>query len=104
MTMKATMKAWLTLCAVGPALVFVQPVRAQETADIAKITCDQFLFGNVSDSRTIAIWLNGYYHGARGNTVIDPTGMGEKNLIEYCVGHSEMPVLDAARNIGRTSK
>jgi HdeA/HdeB family len=93
------MKLWLALSGLGLALLWVQPAEAQETADIAKITCDQFLLGKVTDSRTIAIWLNGYYNGAHGNTVIDPNGMGEGNLIQYCLGHSEMPVLDAVRNI-----
>src|SRR6476620_4095506 len=96
-----TMKVWLTVCGIGLALISLPPAGAQETADIAKITCDQFLLGKVSDSRTIAIWLNGYHNGSRGNTVIDPQSMGENSLIEYCLGHSEMPVLDAARNVER---
>ena len=47
-------------------------VRAQTTADVTKITCRQFLLGHVGGStRPVANWLNGYYNGKRGNTVIE---------------------------------
>jgi acid stress chaperone HdeB len=88
------------LTAYGLALALLGlPAEAQVTIDISKITCNQFLFGKVTDSRTLSIWLNGYYSGASGKTLIDPNGMGERALIEYCMANSEMSVLNAARNI-----
>ena len=45
--------------------------RAQQTIDVEKITCDQFLAGRVTDSRTLSIWLSGYYNGTRHDTVVD---------------------------------
>jgi hypothetical protein len=39
--------------------------RAQETVNTSKITCAQFLTGQVSDSLSVSIWLNGYYNGTR---------------------------------------
>ena len=75
------------------------PVEAQVAIDISKLSCNQFLFGKATDSRTLSIWLNGYHSGAIGKTVIDPNGMGERALIEYCIANSEMPLLNAARSI-----
>jgi acid stress chaperone HdeB len=79
--------------------LFTLPAEAQVTIDISKITCNQFLFGKPTDSRTLSVWLNGYHSGVSGKTLIDPNSMGERALIEYCIANSEMPVLNAARNI-----
>jgi HdeA/HdeB family len=97
-------KVLLALFCLGLVLLGLRPVDAQETADIAKMTCDQFIAGTVSDSRTISVWINGYYNGARGNTLIDPNVTGERSLIQYCIGEPKMPVLDAARNVGGAFK
>jgi HdeA/HdeB family len=51
---------------------------APATIDVAKITCKQFMFGNIVDSRTISIWLAGYYNGTSNDTVVDVTAMQEK--------------------------
>ena len=83
----------------GLALVGLQAVQAQVTIDIRKITCNQFLAGQLTDSRTLAIWLNGYVNGARGKTLIDPLSVGENNLMDYCVNHPNALVLDAARDL-----
>jgi hypothetical protein len=67
--------------------------------DIRKITCNEFLAGQLTDSRSLAIWLNGYLNGARGKTLIDPLTVTENHLIDYCVSHTDMLVLDAARSV-----
>jgi len=33
--------------------------------------CHEFLYGQLTDSNTPGIWLNGYVNGARGKTLID---------------------------------
>ncbi len=53
-------------------LLTAQPLRAQVTVDMAKITCDQYLTFSVTDPRNIAIWLSGYYHGRKGSTFVEP--------------------------------
>jgi acid stress chaperone HdeB len=88
----------------GLALIGLQAVHAQVTIDIRKITCNQFLSGQLTDSRTLAIWLSGYVNGARGKTLIDPLSVGENNLIDYCVSHTDTLVLDGARNLVGTDK
>jgi hypothetical protein len=81
------------------ALIWPQAVQAQVTIDITKITCNQFLAGEVTDARTLGIWLNGYMNGARGKTLIDPLSAGHISLVHYCESHIDMLVLDAARNV-----
>ena len=65
------MKIRLILLCTLSALLWSFAARAQETVDAAKITCNQFMFGRIADSRTISIWLIGYYAGVRNNNVID---------------------------------
>jgi hypothetical protein len=93
------MRQWLIMLGAALALMGPQASHAQVTVDIRKITCNEFLSGQLTDSRSLAIWLNGYLNGARGNTLIDPLSVTENNLIDYCLGHNNMLVLDAARNV-----
>ena len=98
------MKALLAVFCLGVVLLGLRQADAQETADIAKMTCGEFLAGTVTDSRTISVWINGYYNGTRGNTLIDPNVLGERSLVQYCIGHSKISVLDAARDVGGSFK
>ena len=93
------MRPWLIMLGPGLALVGLQSVQAQVTIDITKITCNEFLAGQLTDSRSLAIWLNGYVNGTRGKTLIDPLSVGENNLIDCCVSHTNALVLDATRNV-----
>jgi acid stress chaperone HdeB len=49
-------------------LAGTQPLFSQTTIDVAKITCEQFLLW--PDTRSLSIWLNGYYHGRRGDPIV----------------------------------
>ena len=93
------MRPWLIILGPGLALVGLQSVQAQVTVDITKITCNEFLAGELTDLRSLAIWLNGYVNGARGKTLIDLLSVGENNLIDYCVSHTNTLFWDAARNV-----
>jgi hypothetical protein len=74
--------------------------RAEETIDIAKITCDQFLSGQIYDAQTFAIWLGGYYHGTRHNTVVDVSAFKKHALdvMDYCIEHIDMTLMEAVQN------
>ena len=70
---------------------------AQVTVDIAKITCKQFLLDSVAPTKSVALWLSGYYNGKHGNTVIDPAAM-QKNadkVEDYCRMNLDMTVMNA---------
>lgn len=77
-----------------------QEAQAQETVDVGKITCEQFLSKGITDSRTMSIWLSGYYYGTRNNTVVD-VGSFQKDankLIDYCNSHSKVTIVDAVKS------
>ena len=93
------MRPWLIVLGPGLALIGLQAAQAQVTIDITKITCHEFLDGQLTDSNTLAIWLNGYVNGARGKTLIDPLSTGQIGLVHYCETHTDALVLDAARNV-----
>jgi acid stress chaperone HdeB len=71
--------------------------RAQVTIDIAKITCKQFLLDSVAPTKSVALWLSGYYNGKHGNTVIDAGAMQRSadKVEDYCRMNLDMTVMDA---------
>jgi hypothetical protein len=94
-----TMRPWLVMFGTGLVLVGLQAVQAQVTIDITKITCDQFVAGQLTDANTLSKWLSGYVNGERKKTLVDPLSLRASDLITYCITHTDMPVLDAARNL-----
>jgi acid stress chaperone HdeB len=89
----------LIMLGAGLALIGLQAVQAQVTIDITKITCNQFLASQVTDSRTLGIWLNGHVNGERGKTLIYPLAETHISLAHYCEDHVDALVLDAARRV-----
>ena len=82
------------------------PGQAQVTLDISKVTCEQYVLFQVGDPQNIAIWLNGYYNGKRGNTVID-AGALQKNadkVEDYCRMNLDATVMDAVQAVLGQSK
>ena len=65
----------MRLVGIVSALIFaldaVPAARAQVMLDVAKITCEQFAGYKITTPQNVAIWLSGYYHGKRGNTLVD---------------------------------
>jgi acid stress chaperone HdeB len=74
---------------------------AQVTIDVAKITCDQFLAGKVADSRSVTVWLSGYYHGVHGNTVLDVNALQQDSqaVMDYCISHPSVILMDAVTTL-----
>ena len=54
------------------------------TVEISKITCEQFNVMPRADS--VALWLSGYYHGQRGDSLIDMNKFDEnvRNVRAAC--------------------
>ena len=88
----------------GALFLFMQiaTMQAQETVDVAKITCHQLMMDQLaSPSRDVALWLSGYYNGQRNNTIIDLQTI-KKNVEKvnsYCYHNAETTVLDAINNV-----
>ena len=85
------MKARLLLT--SALLMFVQiiPSQAQERLDVAKITCKQYFFDEITFSQYVVMWLSGYYNGKRNNTIIEPDAIkkNEEKVNQYCHGHRD---------------
>ena len=94
------MKALLIAFAPLLALLSVPAAQAQVTVDVAKITCKQYLLDKVAPTKSIALWLAGYYNGKRSNTVIDIGALERKvdQVEDYCRMNLEMPIMDAVKN------
>ena len=94
------MKIWLTT--LGPlfAIFGASVAHAQDTIDVGKITCEQFITSQIIDSRTLSVWLSGYYNGTQKNTIIHPSAVrkSEFTMVNYCVSHPDMILMDAVKN------
>jgi hypothetical protein len=90
----------LLLVATG-LIIALEPVRGQVTLDVAKITCDQFTGYKITEPEKIAIWLSGFYHGKRDNTVLDTQGLdvNAKKLHDYCIRNPKIPVMNAVETV-----
>jgi acid stress chaperone HdeB len=95
------MKKLLISIASGLALSASDPSSAQVLLDVSKITCWQFVTYKVENPKNIAIWISGYEHGKRGNTVLDVQRLmaDADKLATYCVKNEDMPVLRAFETI-----
>jgi hypothetical protein len=82
------------------------PARAQVTLDVSKITCDQFAGYKITNPQNIAIWLNGFYNGKRGNTILDTQGLAAnaKKLQDYCIRNPQALVMQAVETLMATDK
>jgi hypothetical protein len=94
----------LRLLLTSALFVFVQipTMHAQETADVAKITCEQLRLEKLArSSHEVIVWVFGYYDGKRNNTIIDlqRSMKDEENVRDYCRQHREATVMDAVKNV-----
>ena len=89
----------ITAVVVGLAFAFTlaSPGRAQVSLDVAKITCWQFATYKVTNPQFIAIWVSGYHHGKRGDSVIDTQGLvaNTAKMQDYCTKNPDVPFLQA---------
>ncbi len=93
--MKARLIAFIPLV-----LILGAPaVQAQISIDVAKITCRQLLFDKVisPNTKSLALWLSGYYNGKRNNTVLDIGALAQNTdkVEDYCRMNLDATVMDA---------
>jgi len=90
---------------VAAALIFaldaVSAARAQVMLDVSKITCDQFAGYKITTPQNVAIWLSGYYHGKRGDTVVDMQKLlaDTKTMERYCLQNPQALVMKALETV-----
>lgn len=71
------------------------PLTAQVLIDVAKISCNQFATYKIAHPDRIANWLNGYFHGKRGDLVVDTQELAENKdkVQEYCLKNPDVPLM-----------
>ena len=72
------------------ALAVTSAAPAQVMLDLNKVTCDQFIKYKVADPKLITVWLSGYFHGKRGDTMVDTQRLNaDADAVEkYCFENS----------------
>jgi acid stress chaperone HdeB len=94
--------AFMVICSVTLLMtLFPAVVDAQVTVDITKITCRQFLVGNIVPTKSMAIWFSGYYSGKRGATMIEMSAV-EPNADKmqlYCGLHQDEMLVKAIEDV-----
>ena len=91
------MKVRLLMAAMLLAGLLPVTSRAQVAVDVAKITCKQFLLDAVAPTKSVTMWLSGYYHGKHGGTVVDFASLPREadKVEDYCRMHLDTPVMEA---------
>ena len=100
--MEVTVKLRLLLASTLFLFAQMPTMQAQESLDLAKITCEQFQMRKLNTpSRDIVLVLTGYFHGMRNNTIIEPQTIkkDEEKINSYCFQHGETMVMDAVKNV-----
>jgi hypothetical protein len=101
--MGVIVKARLLLTSILFLFAQIPTMQAQETLDLSKITGDQFNGDKLATpSRSIVMWLSGYYHGKHmGNTIVQPQTLNQnqEKIYSYCSQHPDTTVMDAVENI-----
>jgi acid stress chaperone HdeB len=82
-------------------LMATSNLQAQVTLDVAKLSCEQFATSSVANPDRIAIWLNGYYHGKRGDTQIDTERLTEdtEKIQQFCIKNRETLLMKAVESV-----
>jgi hypothetical protein len=91
--MEVIVKLRLLLTSILFLFAQIPTMQAQETLDLAKITCDQFVGEKL---------VSGYYHGKHmGNTIVQPQTLkqNEEKIYSYCSRHHDTTVMDAVENM-----
>ena len=100
--MEGTVKLRLLLTSALFLFAQMPTMQAQDTVDVAKITCQQILKEELaSPTHDIVLWLSGYYNGKRNSTIINLRTINddEKKVRIYCYKNPDTTVLDAIKNV-----
>ena len=71
-----------------------------QAIDLGKMSCKQFLIGDLVRRDYMALWLSGYYNGTRDDTKIDSgtvQGVADK-VGGYCRSNLDASLMDAVKD------
>jgi len=91
---------------VGLLLLVISPANAQVAIDVAKINCQQFATYKVAHPDRLAIWLDGYFHGKRGDLSVDTQELDASTdkLKQYCHKNPEALLIQAVEALFGSGK
>ena len=91
---------------VGLLLLVISPANAQVAIDVAKINCQQFATYKVAHPDRLAIWLDGYFHGKRGDLSVDTQELDASTdkLKQYCLKNTEALLIQAVEALFGSGK
>jgi acid stress chaperone HdeB len=77
------------------------PAHAQLTVDMSKVTCKQFVTYEITDARSLSIWLSGYFNAQQKNTVVDVNKFRNRSnaLKDFCLTHQDVGLMEAAKTV-----
>jgi acid stress chaperone HdeB len=83
------------------ALLSISAANAQVTIDVSKITCEQLVLYQITNSENIAVWLHGYYSGKQGTTTVDTQAFkaNADKVRAYCRMNSKVTVMQAIETV-----
>jgi hypothetical protein len=87
---------------IASAMVLVTaPCAHAQTADMAKVTCDDLRHAYLEDLVVIGSWLSGYYNAKRNNTIVDlkQLGLNTQRVLQFCQINPEVPVMQAVDQV-----
>ncbi len=85
---------------------FISGAHAQVTIDMSKVTCEQYVLYQIPNSDYMPFWIQGYYSGKRGSTIIDTQRFEEsaEKVKQYCRMNSKVPIVQAVETVLGTGK
>jgi hypothetical protein len=87
--------------AVALSAILVTANASAQIVDVAKISCQQYLAGNVVRQDYLTLWLSGYLNGTRNDTVIETHTV--QNVADkvgaYCRANLDTGLMDAVKNV-----
>ena len=91
---------------VGLLLLVISPANAQVAIDVTKINCQQFATYKVAHPDRLAIWLDGYFHGKRGDLSVDTQELDASTdkLKQYCLKNPEVLLMQAVEALSGSGK
>ena len=83
------------------ALAVTSAAPAQVMLELNMVTCDQFIKYKVADPKLITVWLSGYFHGKRGDTMVYTQRLNaDADAVEkYCFKNPEAPLMPSVEAV-----
>jgi hypothetical protein len=81
--------------------IFAAGSASAQVIDVAKISCKQYLTGNIVRQDYLSLWLSGYLNGTRNDTVIQTNTVQKvaDKVGTYCRSNLDTGLMDAVQKV-----